>query len=222
MHHNHSSKRRIAGALVTAIILACVLAACGSSSPSKTSSATASATSSTSTTGKPPAGFAGRFTALRECLTKHGITLPKRTAGQGRPRGGGLGGLLGAGGATAQLPKGVSRAQYEAVLKVCGGLPVLRGGTRGFGRLRSPQFKTALTNYAACLRSNGINLPPPNTSGSGPIFDTKGIDVKSAQFKAATAKCSSQLRDTFRRPGTAAPGAGGGAPSSGAGEPPAA
>jgi hypothetical protein len=215
MHHNHSSKRRIAGALVSAIALALVLAACGSSSPSKTSSATASAAPSTSTTGTPHAGFAGRFTALRECLTKHGITLPKRAAGHR----GALGGLLGGSG-TTPLPSGVSRSQYEAVLKVCGGLPLLRGGTRGFGRLRSPQFKTALAKFAECLRSKGINLPAPNTTGSGPIFDTKGINAKSPKFKAATSACASQLRSGFRRPGAAAPGAGGGAPPAGEGEPP--
>ena len=191
MHHNHTSRRRPALAALSVIILALALAACGSSSPSRTSSTTASvASTSSSTATAPPAGFAGGFTALRECLSKHGVTLPGGATGKGTA---GLAGLLGAGG---KLPSGVSRSQYEAVLKVCGGLPVLRGGTRGFGRLRSPQYKTALTKFAECLREKGINLPKPNTSGSGAIFDTKGIDTKSQQYKSATAACASKLRGT--------------------------
>ena len=77
---------------------------------------------SASTARRAPDGpNAGRFAAMRECLQKNGITLPKRTPGQRpvrrrlsrrrrwqrrrRP----------------QLPKGVTRAQYEAAVKKCGG-----------------------------------------------------------------------------------------------------
>ncbi len=65
--------------------------------------------------GSPPARAASRFKALRECLQKNGITLPKRTPGQ-RPPGGFLGGAGG-----PQLPAGVTRAQYQAAVKKCGG-----------------------------------------------------------------------------------------------------
>ena len=33
------------------------------------------------------------------------------------------------------------------------------------------------------MRENGVNLPAPNTSGNGPVFNTKGIDTSSATFK---------------------------------------
>ena len=140
---------------------------------------------------------------MRECLQKNGITLPKRDPRPERPPGG-AGGFLGggAGGERPQLPKGVTRAQYEAALKKCGGGAFAgRGGTR----FKSPAFKAALTKFATCMRENGVNVPAPNTSGNGPIFNTKGIDTSSAQFKAAEAKCQSDLRGAFRR----GPGAGG-------------
>jgi hypothetical protein len=198
MPHIHTNRRRSALVALSVIIVALVLAACGSGSPSKTTSATASAANASGTTTAPPAGFAGRFSALRQCLSQHGINLPKRPAGQRGP-GGGLGALLGGRAATRELPKGVTRPQFEAVLKACGGVPPVRGGTRGFGLARSARFKAALQKFAACLRRQGINLPAPNTSGAGPIFDTKGIDTQSAKFKAATATCAGQLRSSSLR-----------------------
>ncbi len=144
---------------------------------------------------------------MRSCLQKEGITLPARP--QGQPRTPGAGGFLGGGGgAGPQLPKGVTRAQFEAALKKCGGG---RGFARpGAGRFNSPAFRTAVTAFAVCMRQNGIALPTPNTSGNGPVFDTKGIETKSAQFTAARAKCQSKLSGAYARPG-GRPGAGGGA-----------
>jgi hypothetical protein len=203
--HTHSRKPLLAGAL--AMALACLgLAACGSSgSSSSTSTTNAANTSSTSTgsgtagTATPPGARTGRFAAMRECLQKQGITLPTRTPGQ--PRTPGAGGFLG-GGAGPQLPKGVTRAQFEAALKKC-------GGGRSFGgpgarRFDSPAFRTAVAAFAVCMRQNGIALPTPNTSGTGPVFDTKGIDTTSAQFTAARAKCQSKLGGAFARPGASA------------------
>jgi hypothetical protein len=209
MPHNHSKRRTTALAIAALALASLLLAACGSSSPASSStsaSANAAATSSTSTTtgttgttsGKRPA-FASRFAALRECLKKDGITLPERKPGQ---RGGGfLGG--GAAGGPA-LPAGVSRAQFEADLQKCGGFGG-RGRLPGAGgRFNSAAAKQALTKFAACMRENGVNLPEPNTSGKGSIFDTKGIDTKSATFKDAERKCRTDLAGAFfARPGAA-------------------
>jgi hypothetical protein len=150
---------------------------------------------------------------MRECLRKNGITLPKRTPGS-RPGGGFVPGA-GAGGGP-RLPGGVTRVQYEAALKKCGG-----GSGHFFGggaarRLNDPVFKAALTKYGDCLRQNGINLPAANTSGNGPIFDTKGIDTSSPQFKSASVKCRSALIGAFRRP-AGAPGAAVAPPAGGQG-----
>jgi hypothetical protein len=193
MSHNISSRSRTTAGVALLLVLASVLlAACGSSS--STTSTAASATQSASTTGTPTggAGGAGRFSALRECLAKQGITLPKFTPGQHHTPG--AGGLLGGGttGTGPKLPSGVTRAQYEAAIKKCGGTPGRFGG--GAGRFRSPAFKTALTKFSACMNENGVKLPAPNTSGTGPVFNTTGIDTASASFKTAEAKCASVLR----------------------------
>jgi hypothetical protein len=212
MPHISSNRRTPAAAAVLLVLLACLgLAACGGSSKSSSTSTNASAATTTGATGaKGP--NAGRFAALRECLQKNGITLPKRTPGQKRPSGG-AGGFLGGGGAGAggpQLPKGVTRAQYEAAIKKCGGSSF---AGRGGARFKSPAYKAALAKFATCLNQNGVKVPAPNTSGTGPVFDTKGIDTSSAQFKTAEAKCQSDLSGAFRRgPSAGGPSASGAPP----------
>jgi hypothetical protein len=216
MPHIHSNRRPLAAsAIALTLLLAClVLAACGSSSKSSSTAATTATTATAPTTGgstgKGPGGpNAGRLAALRECLQKDGIALPKRTPGQ-RP--GGAGGFPGGGGSGAgpQLPKGVTRAQYQAALKKCGGNAFAGRGGR---RFNSPVFKAALAKFSTCMRENGVNVPAPNTSGKGPIFNTKGLNTASAQFKTAETKCSGALRSGFRGGAGGAPG---GAPPAGA------
>jgi len=193
------------------MLLVCLgIAACGGSSTGTSSQAAATTKGSTtsSTTGAGPGR--ARFGALRECLQKDGITLPKRTPGQGAGGGGFLGG-----GAGQQLPKGVTRAQFEAALKKCGGSFLRRGRPSS-----SPARIQALTKFAACMRANGVNLPAPNTSGNGPVFNTKGLTPSSAKFRQADAKCASELKGTFNgRPpsGGPPPGGGEGAAPAGAG-----
>jgi hypothetical protein len=186
---------------VTALVLllaVLTLAACGGSS--KSSGAAGSKASTAATAAAP----GGRFAAVRECLQKNGITLPSRTPGQGRPPG--SGGLLGGGGAPP-LPSGVTRAQYEAALKKCGA-----GARGGAARLKSPAYKKALTDFAACMRENGVSLPAPNTSGNGPVFNSKALNTSSAQFRSAQAKCQPIL-SAARGPGRQGSGAPGAGPS---------
>jgi hypothetical protein len=203
---NVNSRKPPAAAL--AVVLACLgIAACGGSSTGTSSQSTATTTASATS---PTAGRGARFGALRECLQKQGITLPKRTPGQGP----GGGGLLG-GGAGQQLPKGVTRAQLEAALKKCGSGFLRRGRS-----LSSPARVQALTKFAACMRANGVNLPAPNTSGKGPVFNTNGLNTSSPQFRQAESKCSSELKGalTGRPPaGGPPPGGGEGAGPGGAG-----
>jgi hypothetical protein len=201
-----SDRRKRTPTAVAVVLLALasvLLAACGGSSNSSSSTTSTSAAATTPTTsvpGKPGAADPGRFLALRECLKKNGITLPQRKPGQG-PGAGGFG-------SGPTLPAGVSRAQYEAILKKCGG-----GFARGRGnlgklgaRLDTPEAKKALSKFAACMRENGIKIGEPNTSGKGSIFNTKGISTNTAAFAAAETKCRSDLRGAF-----------GGSPGAGAG-----
>jgi len=207
MSHTDSIRRKPAAAAATVLVLllACLgLAACGGSSSS--SSGTTATTSASTGTGAKGAN-AGRFAAVRECLQKNGVTLPAFKPGQhGQPQARGpFGGGAGAAGSTGgpQLPKGVTRAQYEAALKKCGGGKF--AGRGGGARFKNPAFQAALAKFATCMRENGVNVPAPNTSGNGPVFDTKGIDTTSAKFKAAEAKCQSDLSGAFKR-GTGAGG----------------
>jgi hypothetical protein len=206
------AKRTATAALI--LLLACLgLAACGSSSPSSSSVTTNAA--STGAGGAQGRG-AGRFAAMRACLQKNGVTLPQRAPGARRPPGGF--GLLGGG--TGQLPKGVTPAQLTAALKKCGlGNGLTRGGPGSArARLSSPAFKQALTAFVACMRTNGVNLPTPNTSGNGPVFNSKGLNTTGASFRAAQSKCRSALSGAFRGP----PGSGGRPPAGspgGAGRP---
>jgi hypothetical protein len=207
---------------LAAVLVACALAsigiaACGGSSSKNAlaNGATTSASSSTSTTG--PAGGPARFAALRSCLQKEGITLPERKAFQHShtapgepPRGGFLGG---GGGFGRHLPKGVSAEKLQSALKKCGG--GFPGGSRGGfhggrdGFFRSAKVKTALMAFAACMRENDVKLPAPNTAGGGPVFDTKGINTSSTQFKNAVQKCHSRLPGPFAGRGGPPPLSGG-------------
>jgi hypothetical protein len=188
-----------AAAVVAVLLLSCLaLAACGSSGSTTTTSATANAaaaTGSSARTGIAPSGPSGptgprfgRFGALRECLQKNGVTLPKRTRGQ-PPQHGFLGGPTG-------LPNGVTRGQMEAALKKCGG--IFGGGLR---RFENPGYRQALVKFATCMRENGVNVPEPNTSGNGPVFNTRALEPNSAKFQAAEAKCRAALRGALRARG---------------------
>lgn len=62
------------------------------------------------------------------------------------------------------------------------------------------------------MGEHGVHLPPPNTSGSGPIFAAGVLDTKSPQFKAAISSCRGVLLAAFRlgapAPATARPSSG--------------
>jgi hypothetical protein len=167
----------------------------GTQSTSTAPASTTPAAAAPAPSGRPNGGH---FTAVRECLQKDGITFP------------GSGNFFGGRG-SARLPKGMTRAQFTEALKKCGGgVGGARGGHFGhpLGAFNSPRFRQALAQFTACLRQNGINVPAPNTSGKGPVFDTKGINTSSPQFRAASMKCRGALLAGLR---SKASGAGGGA-----------
>jgi hypothetical protein len=209
----HRIRRRpgLAG-FITLVVAALALAGCGGSSKPATNAA-----ATTTTNGQ--GGGAARFTALRTCLAKNGITLPQRPAGQQRPPGaaprtGGIfGGGAGAGAAGPgrgfQPPAGVSQAQFQAALAKCGGAGFGRGAGAARRTLTPAQKaaqQAALVKFAACMKTNGIALPAPNTSGTGPVFNTSKLNTTSPQFTAASTKCASLLPARFGRRGGGGPG----------------
>jgi len=200
--------------ILAILALACVgLTACGGSSKASNAAATSSASASTATSGSSarpapsaPSAVRPRIGAVRECLKKNGITLPNRPSAAGGPPVGGV--FLG-----RQLPKGVTRAQFQAALQKCapgrvaGGTPGrVAGGAPGLRGPGAAKFKDALAKFAACLRQNGVNVPMPNTSGHGPVFSTKGLQTNSPKFREATSKCRSVLIGAFRAGASASSG----------------
>jgi hypothetical protein len=81
------------------------------------------------------------------------------------------------------------------------------GATASAGR-QAQVFKLALGSYERCLRQSGVALP--SASGKTP-FSLKGVDTKSAQFKAAAKKCRAVLIGALRsaRPAQGSVGGGG-------------
>ncbi len=192
-------RRSSALAIPLILALALALAACGGSSGSTSSTAAASVPASgASGPGGAGGGGSGRFAALRQCLAKQGITLPQRPAGT-RPPGGG--GLLGGGGFRAGGGAGAfaNNPKLRAAMQKCGFTGGVRGGGGFRQRLSNPTVVAALNTFVTCMRSNGVNLPAANTSGTGPVFNTNGINTTSAAFKTAYAKCLPDLRGTFGR-----------------------
>lgn len=219
LHLPARRRLRLAIALFAIAIAAVGLAACGGSSSS------GSTTTNSANTTKQSGSRSNRFASLRSCLQKEGINLPSAPSGSGgRPTGGqpGSGGPPSGGRGGFKLPEGVSRTKFEEAIKKCGGGGFPAGGRRGFNSAAS---KATLTKYAECMRENGVNLPTPNTSGKGPVFNTKGIDTSSETFKNAQKKCQSDLKGAFgagRPPGGKPPaGAEGGPPAGAEGGPPA-
>src|SRR5438105_12349741 len=163
--HRGSAGRVGAGlALALAVLL---LAGCGGSSRRTIS---IPSTTPNSSTAQSPGALSGRVAALRACLQRNGIEPPKAQSG-------------------SQLPPGVSRERYEAVLRRCG---ASSSGSSSAAAL-TPALKQALASFAQCMRAHGVNHPEPNTSGNGPIFETRGLDTTSPAYKAARAACISNL-----------------------------
>jgi hypothetical protein len=215
--HQPTSRRHTRPVLALLVLGACLmLAACGSSSGSGGSTNSANSKSATTPSNAPGAGSA-KSTALRECLSKQGVTLPSAPAG-GKPGSSPPTGTPGQSpGGGLKLPNGETAAQLQSALKKCGGGNFPASGA---ARFRGAGSSKAFAKFTACMRENGVDLPAANTSGKGPVFDTKGINTSSAAFKSAESKCRSDLGAAAAGggPPNGAPPSGG--PPSGGGSPP--
>jgi hypothetical protein len=147
-----------------AALAALALTGCGGSSGSA---------GATTTRGLPGA-IVARFESVRACLQKNGVTLPRGKPGE---RG------------KAPSPQGVTPDQLHKALAKCSGggaqLPDIGGERRVAG-----SDDQRLATFAKCMRKHGVKLPPPNTSGKGPIFGSKGIDTNSPASLAALRLCT--------------------------------
>ncbi len=100
-------------------------------------------------------------------------------------------------GGRAQLPKGMTRAQFAEALRAAAAASTATASATGQSApttpFTSPRFHAVLVRFAACLRQNGINVGEPNTSGKGPVFDTKGHQHRQPPVQSGEAKCRSTL-----------------------------
>jgi hypothetical protein len=191
MPSRHTDRRKPAAAALTLLLISLALLACGGSSGSSATTTTPATATATTGTSSAPGKLPARVATIRACLIESGIAPTKPTPGKPPA----LGGLVGVG---SQLPKGMTHAQYEAALRKCG---LARAGTgTAAERLRSPAYRKTLTRFTACMREHGQHIPNPSTSGTGPIFNTTGLNTLSPQFKAATVKCAGILRGSFGGP----------------------
>jgi hypothetical protein len=169
-----------AAALLSLLLLPAGLAACGSSgSSTSTIRLPAAAADGASATG-PAAGASTSSTRT---------SAPGSTAGASTP----------SAGATASAAAGApARPSTSATPSTSTAAPGAgRVGASSSAQasrvLRSSRFHEALVRFAACLRQNGIDVGEPNTSGKGPLLDTKGLSTGSPRFKTAAAKCRAVL-----------------------------
>jgi hypothetical protein len=97
---------------------------------------------------------------------------------------------------------GASASKYAKAIAACGGFGgggFGGGGGGGFARPGGGGFsasssadRTDVTNFVACVRKNGFDLPNPNFSSKSGVFPR--ADETNPKFLAASVKCQSLLR----------------------------
>jgi len=102
---------------------------------------------------------------LRECLRKAGVKL------------------------TGHSLTSSGRAQDRAALEKCEGGRSRSGAASARVELAPPA--RAYAKFIACMEKHGVRLPPPNTSGAGPVFTGPASAGKRA--RAAELRCVSTL-----------------------------
>jgi hypothetical protein len=208
-------------AALSAAVLAVALGACGSSDPTSTS-ASAGATGtqgSGSTTAQQQGRGQLQSPAVQQCLKDQGVTPPafgRGGNGNGQPPQGGYGGarqggLPGGGGPPGGGMSQADRDKLQAALKQCG-VTLPNRGANGQGAGSRPDvndaaYRKRVQDYVACVRKNGFDLPNPDFSGKGPIFDPSKVDQSDPTFQSASQKCQSVLRPQGQGAAGSQPGA---------------
>jgi hypothetical protein len=166
--------------LSVAALMAPAISACGGGSSSDSNGS--SGTSTTASGG--PGGF--QLTdAQRSCIEGKGVTVPQ---GGGQPP---SGGSPPQGAPSGGAPGGQDFQKLQQALQDCGvNVP---NGPPGGGNFNPASARKQISAYVACVRKNGYDLPQPNTSGNGPVFDSSQVDQNDPKFKTASAKCQNLL-----------------------------
>jgi hypothetical protein len=205
---------------ITPVLATLTLTACGGSSSGSGSTGTQSSASASSGSSTTPSGGGRGFMSdeVQACLKKQGVDLPQGgfrggdgqtrqgadvqpPSGYGPPGGGLPGGDQPPAGATP--PQGGAfggsdedRQKFQDALKACGVDMPAQGQGGGFQLpdVNDADYQKRVNAYVACVRENGFDLPDPDFSGDGPIFNPDQVDQTDKTFQAASAKCQSKLR----------------------------
>jgi hypothetical protein len=172
---------------VLAVLATVLLAGCGSSGGNESSSEEGNAASPGQAGG--PGGFAEIGDKTRSCLKEKGVELPE--PGQGGPPAGGPpeGTPPPEGGPPQGFAKG--GAKMKKAFEECG-VELPQGKPEG-PPMNSGTLRKSIKEYVACMGENGVELPEPNLSGEGPVFQESEVDREDQKFKAANEKCQPRL-----------------------------
>jgi hypothetical protein len=164
-----------------------LIAGCGTSSPSG-SSASAS------------------FTAYRNCLSQHGVSLPSGGSGGG---GGGFGGGGFGGGGFGGGGSGGESSTFQKAAAACASLrPSFGSGGSGGGFGGSGGgFFTAIQAFRTCMSDHGEPVPttrpssPPTAGSSSADRFLNGLNPSNSKVAAALKACESKLPSFGSGPG---------------------
>lgn len=187
--------RRYASAVLVLGALGLLFSACSSSGSATT----------TSTASSAKASSGASLSAFRQCLSKHGVSLPS-FSGSGRPPSG-AGGAPGEGTpptGSGGAPGGngfANNSKFAAAAKACASVEP-KGGFGGFGGTAANS--SAFAAYRNCLKLHGVTLPS-GTSGSTP----SSVNTSSAAYQAAQTACAAlRPKAGSTPPSTASPTSG--------------
>lgn len=190
-------RRALVGCAV-ALLLEVGLGACGSSGSAKST-----------TNGTTGAQFQARLN-LAKCFRSHGVNVPDPSTG---------GGPAGGGGPLRTL-RNYPQAQVTAARSACQQYFAQAYPALNLSPAQRAQRQQQLVKFAECMRSHGIDVPDPTTTGAGGGFGIgrtfRSIDRNSPTFKTAMTACQS-LRPSFGRGGGGGGAAGGGGGGRGGG-----
>jgi hypothetical protein len=76
----------------------------------------------------------------------------------------------------------------NSAAKTTGGRGAGANGPTGF------RYEQKVRRFVACMRANGVKLPEPKFTPSGPVLRVKGVEAASEPFRAGLTKCRGALR----------------------------
>ncbi|MCK9249332.1 MAG: hypothetical protein M0P31_10225 [Solirubrobacteraceae bacterium] len=88
------------------------------------------------------------------------------------------------------------REKLRKAMEACGATRGPGGGRGRGGRpdVSDADYQQRVKAYVACVEKQGVDLPDPDFSGDGPIFDPDEVDQQDEKFRKASAACQGELR----------------------------